>query len=365
MTFVVLPAKQGPSEAALLNIAALSVERRSLRTGLNVFGIHSVLYLATLLGALAPLPLALNVAFAVANGVFIALLFIIGHDAGHGSFVPGRSWNLWFSRIAFIPCVHSASLWRVIHNKHHHGRTNLKGVDGVWAPMSVEDYKAAHPLRRMLERIYRSAAGPLIYYYIAFWIHRVLLPLAPEVRGAWKRHAPDSAFALAGFMFTLSAIMVAGKSLTPDRPLWLLLAVGWVIPFAVWNYLMAFTTYLNHTHPAIPWFRDEASWRTYRRVLTDTASVKMPVDLVPLYTKVMAHTVHHVQQGVPVYALPEAEAELKKGYRGLLEYTLAFGTYKAITKSCKLFDFERMCWTDFNGVPTAWPMKDGVPHGAS
>jgi omega-6 fatty acid desaturase (delta-12 desaturase) len=119
---------------------------------------------------------------------------------------------------------------------------------------------------------------------------------------------------------------------------------------------MAFTTYLNHTHPAIPWFHDEAHWQAYRGQLADTASVIMPVDLVPLYTKVMAHTTHHVQQGVPVYALPDAEAKLKKGYRGLLEYTLSLGAYRAIYKACKLFDFERMCWTDFDGVPTAHPL---------
>lgn len=27
-------------------------------------------------------------------------------------------------------------------------------------------------------------------------------------------------------------------------------------------------------------------------------------------------------------------------------------TYMKITRACKLFDFERMCWTDFRGAPT-------------
>ena len=110
------------AETAVLTIP----DRRSTARGLAILAVHYALYLATLAGALAPLPLALNFVSALANGVFIALLFIIAHDGAHGSFVPGRRFNRAIARFAFIPCAHSLSLWRVIHNKRHHGRTNLK-----------------------------------------------------------------------------------------------------------------------------------------------------------------------------------------------------------------------------------------------
>ena len=331
----------------------LSRDRRSLAAALRVLAVHAALYFVTLAGALAPLPIAVNTIFALANGVLIALLFIIGHDGAHGSFVRGSKLNSFIAHFAFIPCVHSVSLWRVIHNQHHHGRTNLKGVDGVWAPMSKTDYDAAHPLRRWLERVYRGPAGPLIYYYLAFWIHRVLLPLAPEVRSEWKRHVSDSAFALVGFASTLLAIGILGETFSPDRPLLLIMLVGWAIPFAVWNYLMAFTTYLNHTHPLIPWFEDEKVWARFKGNLRDTAHVMMPVNIAPLYTKVMAHTAHHVLMTVPVYALPQAQAELKELCSDLIEYRLTLRAYQQIYRTCKLFDFERMCWTDFDGIPTS------------
>ncbi len=356
----VLAPTPGLTRGALYNITSIAEERRTLSAGLRVFGVHFLLYLATLIGAIAPLPASLNLVFAIANGVFIALLFIIGHDAAHGSFVPGRSWNVWLARIAFVPCVHGASLWRVIHNEHHHARTNLKGVDGVWAPMSPDEYQSSSPIRRLLERVYRGPAGPLIYYYIAFWIHRVLFPLAPELRKEWRRHVPDTAFAFVGLICTLAAIAAIGKTLTPERPLWIVLLTGWAIPFAVWNYLMGFTIYLNHTHPSIPWFDDEDSWLRLRGHAPDTASIVMPVNLVPLYTKVMAHTSHHAQIRIPVYLLPEAEAELRKAFPRLLEYRLSVGTYRAIYRKCKLFDYNRMCWTGFDGVPTAWPLRGAV-----
>jgi len=330
-------------------------DQRSLGRGLSVLGVHFALYFGTLAGALAPLPLALNIAFALANGVLIALLFIVAHDGAHGGFVPGRKLNLWIARFAFIPCAHAVSLWCTIHNKLHHGYTNLKGYDGVWTPMSKTEYDRSSSLRRFLERVYRGPMGPLVYYYAAFWPHQTLLPLAPAMRKHWRRHLFDSAFALTGFALTLAAIALAGHWLTPERPLWLVMLVGWVIPYSVWNYLMAFTTYLNHTHPSIVWFDDEAKWRRFHPNLLDTANVRMPFPLnrIPLYDDVMAHTAHHVQTNVPVYALPDAQAGLNARYRGLVDYKLSVREYLRIVRVCKLFDFDRMCWTDFNGVPTA------------
>ena len=328
-------------------------DRRSLRTGLSVLAAHYAFYGVTLIGALAPLPLAVNILCGIANGVAIALLFIIGHDGAHGGFVPSRRLNSWIARFAFVPCVHSVSLWRMIHNRLHHGFTNLKGKDGVWAPMSKEEYDAAHPTRRWLERVYRGPFGPLVYYYGAFWIHRTLLPLAPEVRSEWRRHLPDSLFVLGAFALTLLFVGVVGKAFAPERTLWQIFLIGWVIPFAVWNYLMAFTTYLNHTHPSILWFDDEKIWERYRGNLMDTANVIMPVNIAPLYTKVMSHPAHHRNMKTPVYALPDAQAELDATFGKQVEYVLTPGSYRKIYRACKLFDFKRMCWTDFDGVPTA------------
>ncbi len=326
-------------------------DRRSTHAGVALFAGHGAAYLVTLAGALAPIAAGFNIAFAVANGVLIALLFILGHDAAHGALVKRRKANRWLARFAFIPCVHAVSLWRAIHNHGHHARTNLKGIDNVWAPMSKAQYDAASAPRRWLERVYRGPFGPAIYYYGEYWIHRVLLPLAPEVRGQWKHHLPDSLFAVTGFAITLSVIALAGHVWAPARPLWQVLAVGWAIPFAVWNYLMGFTIYLNHTHPEIIWFDDETKWRRFKGNVVDTAYVRMP-NLIPLYTKVMAHTAHHEQTTMPVYALLDAQAELAATGVPLVAYTLTPGAYRRIYRACKLFDFERMCWTDFDGVPS-------------
>ena len=333
--------------------AVSSADRRSLSQGLFIFATYSVLYAATLIDAVAPYPIFINVAAGIANGVCIAMLFIVGHDCGHGAFVPGRRWNLWLGRFAFVPVVHSIGLWRLTHNRNHHGRTNLKGVDPVWPPMSPAEYRAASPARRWLERVYRSAFGPVVYYYYDIWLAMMLFPVSAQARAHWKRHLPDTIFVLAGFAATLTGIFWLGTHLAPERPLWLVLVLGWVIPFMVWIYLAGITVYLNHTHPDLPWFDKESDWSFYGGNVLGTMHVKMPIDIFPLYTDVMAHPAHHANASIPVYALPEAQQALKARFgNDVKEYTLSLGEYRRIVSACKLFDFERRCWTDFDGNPT-------------
>ena len=77
-----------------------------------------------------------------AAGFVIGRLFIIGHDACHQSLTPHRSLNKWLGRIAFLPSLTAYSLWDIGHNVVHHGYTNLKNFDFVWAPYTPEEFAA-------------------------------------------------------------------------------------------------------------------------------------------------------------------------------------------------------------------------------
>lgn len=339
--------------AAAREDVAPDSDRRSLARGLLLFAVYGVLYVATLIDSIAPFPVLVNVLAGIGNGICMAMLFIVGHDCCHGALVPGRRWNLWLGRFAFIPIVHSVSLWRLAHNQQHHGRTNLKGVDPVWAPMSTSEYAAAAPARQWLERVYRSAFGPVLYYFCKIWIPLMVLPVSRAARAEWKRHVPDTFFVLIGFTATIIAVLFLGHTLAPARPFWMLILLGWVVPYASWNYLAAATVYLNHTHPDLPWFGDERSWSAYNGNVLGTAHVRMPIDIFPLLTDVMAHAAHHTNVRTPVYGLADEQMALKARFGAdVKEYTLSLREYRRIISACKLFDFDRMCWTDFNGDPT-------------
>ena len=322
--------------------------------GLRVFALYFALYLFTLVDALTPFPIVIGLCFSALNGLMIAMLFIVGHDGCHGALVKGRQLNLWIARLCYIPLGHSVSLWRLSHNGLHHRRNNVRGIDPVWTPMSPEDYRAAPPARRLLERTYRSAAGPLVYYYGAIWIPWMVLPLKAQARARWTRHLPDSLIAVLGFLSLVFGIGALGHWLVPERPLWLVLTLGWAIPFAVWNYLAAASFYLNHTHPSIPWFADESTWRTHRGAVRGTAHVTIPLaDLLPLYAAAMAHPAHHDTAMTPAYDLPENQAALEaRRPQDATRYTLGVAEYRRIVRTCKLYDYRRMCWTDFAGNPT-------------
>ena len=330
------------------------VTQKSLPRGLSLLAIHYALYFATMVGAVAPLPLVLNIAFGVANGALIGLLFLIGHDSGHSAFVPGRTMNRWVTRLVFLPCLHNRSQWEVVHNRTHHRYTNLKGFDYVWAPMSKEEYDSSSFPRRMLERVYRGPFGPLIYYWADFWIPKLVLPLTRQMRAEWKSHLPDALFVVFVGGGLVAFIGVLGSWLAPDRALWLTMLLGWFIPFAVWNYLMALSIFLQHNHPLVPWFKDRDEWSFYGGNIRGTAHVDLPFHFLPLFKWVMLHHAHHALPSVPGYKLTEAQAKLIEAYGAdVVRYPFTIGNYRAIYKACKLFDFENKQWTDFDGRPTA------------
>jgi omega-6 fatty acid desaturase (delta-12 desaturase) len=148
-------------------------------------------------------------------------------------------------------------------------------------------------------------------------------------------------------------ILALGHALSPERPAWLLVLLGWALPFVLWNYLGALSFYLNHTHPDVPWFDQEAEWRRHGGALGTTLHLKMPIDVLPLYSACMAHTAHHHRPSTPIYHLGQAQLSLKQQSASRThEYTFSIREYRRILAACKLFDFQRMCWTDFSGVRT-------------
>ncbi|MBX3504236.1 MAG: fatty acid desaturase [Parvibaculum sp.] len=336
------------------------VTEKSLTRGLSLLSVHYAFYFATMIGAVAPLPIALNVAFGVANGALIGLLFLIGHDSGHSAFVPGRTMNRWITRLVFLPCLHNRSQWEVVHNRTHHRYTNLRGFDYVWTPMSKEEYDSASRPKRMLERVYRGPLGPLIYYWIEFWIPKLVLPFTKQMRAEWKSHLPDSLFVILFGGGLVASIGVLGSWLAPDRPLWLIMLIGWFIPFAVWNYLMALSIFLQHNHPEVPWFEDRKEWNFYAGNIRGTAHVDLPFHFLPLFKWVMLHHAHHALPSIPGYKLTEAQAKLIEAYGDeVVRYPFTLANYRKVYRACKLFDYQRKQWTDFDGNPTADPIMLG------
>ncbi len=223
--------------------------------------------------------------------------------------------------------------------------------------MSKEEYDNASLPRRLLERTYRSLFGPLIYYWFEFWIPKLVLPVTKQMRAEWKKHLPDSLFVIFVGGGLVALIGVLGSWMAPERSLWLTMLLGWFIPFAVWNYLMALSIFLQHNHPKVPWFDEPSEWSFYGGNIRGTAHVDLPFDFLPLFKWVMLHHAHHALPSVPGYKLTEAQAKLIEAYGDdVVRYRFGIREYRNVYRNCKLFDYENKQWTDFRGRPTAEPI---------
>lgn len=338
----------------------LAIETPSWHKGAIIALVHFAAYFATLYGTLGPFPLWVNLLSSIANGFCLGLLFIIGHDCVHKCYFPNLRANQIMGRLTFLPTGHSASLWETGHNRFHHGKTNFKGVDYVWAPMSLEEYRAASPFRRFLERHNRGILGQIFNYPISIWIPKIILPIAPETRAQWRRYFWDSVLVVVGQALIITAILTLGKMWHPERSLLTIFAVGWFLPMLIWNFLASFSFFLHHAHEDTHWFDKAEDWSFYRSCIEGTVHMEIKeLKWLGLYFNVMEHTAHHAMSTIPIYNLDHASRLLKAHYGdAVTTYRFTFKDYWRILKACKLYDFENRHWTDFEGRPTGPALED-------
>jgi omega-6 fatty acid desaturase (delta-12 desaturase) len=277
--------------------------------------------------------------------VAIVRLFIIGHDACHGSLTDHDTLNKTLGRIAFLPSLTPYSLWRVGHNVVHHGFNNLKGRDFVWEPLDPAEFAALSPARRVMERVYRSAFGPLPYYLIEIWWKKLYFPGKANTPGKRAEYKWDSTLVTVFAALWVAYLAVAsapGAGATA-----LAIVVGFVVPFLVWNWTVGFVVYLHHTHPDVVWYADKGSWMKAQGILHGTVRYHIRPWWNILLHNIMEHAAHHLDARIPLYRLKAAQAELARLVPDIPVIELSMRQYWRTVRQCKLFDFERRVWVGF------------------
>ncbi len=284
--------------------------------------------------------------------LWIARLFVIGHDACHGSYTPNKTLNKWIGRIAFLPSLTPYSLWEIGHNLAHHGFTNLKGRDYVWTPYSPHEFAHLPRLRRALERIYRSGFGQGVYYMIEMWWKRLFFPARKHVGTRRTSYTWDSLLVGAFGALWIGGLVAWG--IYSGRSISALVIFGFALPFFLWNCLMGFVVYVQHTHPRVAWYERRDEWTANAGYATTTVHVKLMRPFDGLIHYILEHGAHHVNMGIPLYRLKAAQARLTATLDERLN-TQAFTWryYWNTVKRCKLYDFAGHVWTDFEGRITS------------
>jgi omega-6 fatty acid desaturase (delta-12 desaturase) len=316
--------------------------------------------LALYLGAMAAIGLwqssfarlTLGVVLSVAAGK----LFVVGHDACHGSFTPSGPLNRALGRMALIVAYHLPSAWRFWHNVVHHTHTNDLARDFVWRPLSQLEYAATSPWRRCLERLYRhhSGGGLGIYYFIEILLPKMFaIPRADPSIG--MRHPRTEALAFYLFHTAVIGWLTAGCSVVSGS--WptavdvaVSLTCGFAGPLIYVCYALGFVVYFNHTHPDIRWHRDMVYGFVDHQVST-TLYLKfqgIAEFLVP--SDIMSHVTHHLDTRIPGRHLPKAQEYLvSMSILRIRNEVWSWGFQTRVMRSCKLYDPERQMWSGFEG----------------
>jgi|SRR5579883_1360213 len=320
--------------------------------GIVLLVLDFAIYFAALAGVLFLVPLWAKIACSLVAGVKISNLATIGHDAAHGSLVREIWLNKVLGVLAFLPAFFNCRLWVYDHHILHHPKVNGRHRDS-FMPYSKAEFDRLPRYRQRLERLYRAPLGLGfgIYYVFERWLPVKVFPRSFMPAGV-RREAWRNLFWLAVWAVLLTAGMVSAPLYSQTSALTAVL-LGIVVPHYVWMTLMAMTSFVQHTHPNVAWFADGRD----RGLLGQPELVSTQVDF-PRWFKTMMHNVHdhaahHVQPRIPGYRLADAQARLNEllGPYAVSEM-FSFGRFADTVGRCKLYDYDRLQWLDFEGRPT-------------
>jgi acyl-lipid omega-6 desaturase (Delta-12 desaturase) len=324
---------QSWSFAALLSVAAAAA------------------YIAAFFGAGFAPRLWLQLACGIALGPLIALLFRIAHDCGHESHLASRRLNRIVGRLSNLPCYHPYSLWILFHNWRHHTFTNLKDRDYIWVPLSKTEYNRRGPFGRALARFYRTSLGVGAYYLCAIWLGKMVSPRRATVQKMRRVYLIDCFWVLAFFLGQL-AVLAIGAADPGTFAVRVLMAI--VLPFLLYNWMVGFVSFLNHTHPAVPWFARREEWSFYIGQVHCTVHMGVPRWMIFFVTDLGLHGAHHIEPRIPIWRLEPAEDRIvaDAGAEIVAErWTLA--KHRDILRRCRLYDYDEHRWLDYDGRPTS------------
>lgn len=312
-----------------------------------------LMYLTLVAALLATDRLLLLIPLWALSGLVVSALFIIGHDAAHKSLFKSRSLCDLIGKMAMLPSLHNYSAWVLGHNRVHHGFTVHEERDFVWHPSTKEEYAAFSRWKKLSHRLQWSCFGAGIYYMIEVWFKKMMAFKAPAKVATDIRK--DQVFLIAGALlgagfFCGFAMLTKDDSLggTLGYALWLIFKVM-VVPWVCFNYIIGSAVYLHHIHPEIKW-HEHVNWTKFKAQMEGTMVYRVPRILNIFLHDIMIHVPHHVDGRIPFYNLKKAAEHLHRAYPGIVrDVKLKFRDYLNATRRCKLYDFKREFWTDYQG----------------
>lgn len=340
-----------PSRKYLQTELAVFIKPNTTR-GVILFVIDMTMYAMAIALVLASSSWILKLIGGVFAGIKMANLSTLAHDAAHNSLTRSRTLNKTIGILGFTPGLFNYALWLHDHHFLHHRKTNEEHADS-YVPLAQAEYDALSAFAQFKYRLYRAPSICFfgLYYIVERWWKAKFFPrphMPPKVqREAWKQFTY-----LMIYLVSFLALLVMAPLYSSTGALEAVF-YGFVVPFYVYQSLYAFTVFVQHNHCRVPWFKGKRPQEGDGQQAYITVQLVFPRWFSTPVHNVYDHAAHHIHPAIPSYELPAAQLRLNEliGDRAIVS-NFSFGWLYDLMRRCKLYDFERHYWTDFDGVPT-------------
>jgi omega-6 fatty acid desaturase (delta-12 desaturase) len=288
------------------------------------------------------------------SGVATAMLFALAHDAAHGSLAASRLMNRVLATVCFLPSWYPFTPWIRGHNHLHHGWTNVAECDYSWRPVSPADYLAMPRWRRAVEHLYRSWWGLWVHSIVEIWWKHMAMPRDSDRRYLNARHlAADRLLVAASVALNVIVCWLFAPSWStrfggPELSGPVIVAAVVLVPWWIFHSMFSVVTFLHHTHPRVPWFRTKRESSYFTGQVRATVHVELPTWIELLLHNITVHGAHHVDPRIPFCDLPTAQRRLESSFQDdIIVERWSLRSFIAVTRSCKLYDYEAREWRTF------------------
>ena len=262
---------------------------------------------------------------------FLARIFIIFHDCGHGSFFKSRKANNITGAITGLVNLTPYRHWRWQHALHHGSAGNLdkRGAGDIWT-LTVQEYQEASPWSRV---VYRFARNPVVLFVIAplylFLIHQRFSSGAAPRRE--RRSVRRTNIAILAVTLAMSALIGFKAFLFIQ-----LTVLAFAGAIGLWLF------YVQHQFEGAYWERS-THWDHTHAALQGSSFYKLPRVLQWFTGNIGYHHIHHLSPRVPNYYLQKCH-EARQEFLSVRPVTL-LSSLKALTY--RLWDEQRKMFVGY------------------
>jgi omega-6 fatty acid desaturase (delta-12 desaturase) len=306
---------------------------------LNSFVPYVLLWAAMVYALMVSYWLMLPLAILAAG--FLARIFIIFHDCGHGSFFQSKRANRAIGAVAGLLNLTPYRHWRWQHALHHGTSGNLdrRGSGDIWT-LTVQEYLESSRFKRVA---YRLARNPMVLFGIApvyvFVVHNRFASAAapPRERQSVRRTnmALLTVTVLMSVVMGLRAFLLIQLTVTAFAG-----AVG------VWLF------YVQHQFEGVHWARSK-EWDHTRAALQGSSYYKLPKILQWFTGNIGFHHIHHLSPRIANYHLERCH-DADPYFKRIKPVTL-LGSFKSLTY--RLWDEQRQRFVGFRHLRAGSMLK--------